>query len=156
MMKHHSRKYSPPRHCAVGSPQEVPQLNRLPTFRLEESKLMEKNSPKAKSKMKVKVKKRASSPKRPRVSPKPVQSDALPKVAENGGAGQRSRKRGFKPPDVRTIFDPRVKVERGEGHTFCEDATYAWCDVCCSYIFQDGLTCTGENFILVYRFDHYL
>ncbi|XP_051746716.1 ras association domain-containing protein 3 isoform X1 [Ctenopharyngodon idella] len=145
-MKHHSRKYSPPRHCAVGSPLEVPQLNRLPTFRVEEGNLMEKNSQKAKSKMrnaKVKAVRKAPSPKMPRVSPKPVQSDALPKVAENGGAGQRSRKRGFKPPDVRTIFDPRVKVERGEGHTFCEDATDAWCDVCCSYIFQDGLTCTG-------------
>ncbi|KAK7129781.1 hypothetical protein R3I93_019427 [Phoxinus phoxinus] len=145
-MMHHSRKYSPPRHCLFGTPQIVPQLNRLPTFQVEEGNPMEKNSPKAKSRMrnvKVKAVKRAPSPQRPRVSPKPVPSAALPKVPENGGAGQRSRKRGFKPPDVRTIFDPRVKVERGEGHSFCEDATYAWCDVCCSYIFQDGLTCTG-------------
>ncbi|CAM4562926.1 unnamed protein product [Leuciscus chuanchicus] len=143
-MMHHSRKYSPPRHCVVGSPLVVPQLNRLPTFRVEEGNPMEKNSPKAKSRMRnAKVVKRAPSPQRPRVSPKPVQSGALPKVAENGVAGQRSRKRGFKPPDVRTIFDPRVKVERGEGHSFCEDATHAWCDVCCSYIFQGGLMCTG-------------
>lgn len=151
---HHSRKYSPPRHCAVGLPREGPQLNRLPTFRVEESNLIEKNSPKVKSKMrKVKAVRRVPSPKRPRVSPTPVQNGALP---ENGAAGQRSRKRGFKPPDVRTIFDPRVKVERGEGHSFCEDATDAWCDACCSFIFQDGLTCTGENFISAfYRFDHY-
>lgn len=158
---HHSRKYSPPRHCVVGTPLVVPQLNRLPTFRVEEGNPMEKNSPKAKSRMrnaKMKAVKRAPSPQRPRVSPKPVQSGALPKEAENGGAaGQRSRKRGFKPPDVRTIFDPRVKVERGEGHSFCDDATHAWCDVCCRYIFQGGLMCTGENFILDFnRFDHYM
>uniref|UniRef100_A0A8C0YHN1 Ras association domain family member 3 n=1 Tax=Cyprinus carpio carpio TaxID=630221 RepID=A0A8C0YHN1_CYPCA len=147
-MMHH-RKYSPPRYLAVGSPLDLPQLNRLPTFRVEEAEPMEKNSPKAKSRMrnaKVKAVRRAPSPQRPRVSPNPAQRDALPKAAENGG--QRSRKRGFKPPDVRTIFepsakDPRVKEEKGEGHKFCEDATYAWCDVCCSYIFQGGLTCTG-------------
>ncbi|XP_050963793.1 ras association domain-containing protein 3 isoform X1 [Labeo rohita] len=148
VMMHHNRKYSPPRYCAVGSALALPQLNRLPTVWVEEADQMEKNSPKARSKMLNAVVKRAPSPKRPRVSPKPAQSDALPKVAENGVAGQRSRKRGFKPPDVRTIFepsakDPRVKEEKGEGHTFCEDATYAWCDVCCSYIFHSGLTCTG-------------
>ncbi|KAL0196413.1 hypothetical protein M9458_009985, partial [Cirrhinus mrigala] len=147
VMMHHNRKYSPPHNCAVGSPLVLPQLNRLPTIWVEEAEQMEKNSPKARSKMLNAVVKRAPSPKRPRISPKPAQSDALPKVAENGVAGQRSRKRGFKPPDVRTIFepsakDPRVKEEKGEGHTFCEDATYAWCDVCCSYIFQGGLTCT--------------
>ncbi|KTG26732.1 hypothetical protein cypCar_00023111 [Cyprinus carpio] len=152
-MMHH-RKYSPPRYLAVGSPLDLPQLNRLPTFRVEEAEPMEKNSPKAKSRMrnaKVKAVRRAPSPQRPRVSPNPAQRDALPKAAENGG--QRSRKRGFKPPDVRTIFepsakDPRVKEEKGEGHKFCEDATYAWCDVCCSYIFQGGLTCTGTNAVL--------
>ncbi|XP_016122126.1 ras association domain-containing protein 5-like [Sinocyclocheilus grahami] len=150
-MMHHNRKYSPPRYCAVGSPLALPQLNRLPIFRVEEAELMEKNSPKAKSRMrnaKVKAVRSAPSPQRPRVFPNPAQSDALPKVTENGAAGQRSRKRGFKPPDVRTIFepsakDPRVKEEKGEGHVFCEDATYAWCDVCCSYIFHGGLTCTG-------------
>lgn len=146
-MMHHSRKYSPQRHCDVGS--QLPQLNRLPTSRMQEGEPAEKNSPRAKSRMrhaKVKARK-AASPQRPRVSPKPAP------VVENGGAGQRSRKKGFKPPDVRTIFeakDPRVKEERGEGHAFSEDAAHAWCDVCCSYIFQGGLTCTGELYRSVY------
>ncbi|KAM3858937.1 ras association domain-containing protein 1 [Diretmus argenteus] len=67
----------------------------------------------------------------------------------NGHAGPpRSRKRGFRPPDVRTIFssgerDPRVKEERGEGHSFCPSGAGTWCDVCCLYILQLGLTCTG-------------
>lgn len=147
-MMHH-RKYSPPRYCAVGSPLDLPQLNRLPTFRLEEAEPMEKNSPKAKSRLPIANVMRGQSPQRPRISPNPAQSDAVPKAADN--CGQRSRKRGFKPPDVRTIFepsakDPRVKEEKGEGHTFSEGATYNWCDVCCSYIIQGGLTCTGENF----------
>ncbi|TRY79047.1 hypothetical protein DNTS_011027 [Danionella cerebrum] len=140
-----ARKYSPPRHLDSGPPLHLPQLNRLPTFRAETLDVMEKSSPKAKARMlnaKVKAR-RAGSPQRPRVSPKPAPAPA----AENGGAGQRSRKKGFKPPDVRTIFqrtkDPRVREERGEGHAFVLYATDAWCDVCCVYIFQGGLTCSG-------------
>ena len=69
--------------------------------------------------------------------------------AEGHGAGpQRSRKRGFRPPDVRTIFspeerDPRVKEESGEGHTFQAGGEDTWCDACCLYMFQPGLTCAG-------------
>ncbi|XP_034434658.1 ras association domain-containing protein 1 [Hippoglossus hippoglossus] len=69
--------------------------------------------------------------------------------AEGHGAGpQRSRKRGFRPPDVRTIFspeerDPRVKEESGEGHTFQAGGEDTWCDACCQYMFQPGLTCAG-------------
>nr|XP_019960437.1 PREDICTED: ras association domain-containing protein 1-like [Paralichthys olivaceus] len=66
----------------------------------------------------------------------------------HGGGPPRSRKRGFRPPDVRTIFspeerDPRVKQESGEGHTFQAGAEDTWCDACCQYIFQPGLTCAG-------------
>ncbi|TKS90529.1 Ras association domain-containing protein 5 [Collichthys lucidus] len=68
-----------------------------------------------------------------------------------GGAGPvRSRRKGFRPPDVRTIFtpgerDPRVKEESGEGHTFEPGGENTWCDVCCSYIFQRGLTCADNT-----------
>lgn len=68
-----------------------------------------------------------------------------------GGAHHRPRKRSFRPPDVRTIFqpakkrDPRVKEERGEGHAFEPDTPPAFCDVCCQTIFQERLTCTGES-----------
>lgn len=66
-----------------------------------------------------------------------------------GGGPPRSRKKGFRPPDVRTIFvpgekDPRVKEEYGEGHSFRPSVEGTWCDVCCNYIFQRGLTCAGE------------
>ncbi|CAJ1054559.1 ras association domain-containing protein 1 isoform X1 [Xyrichtys novacula] len=70
--------------------------------------------------------------------------------ARNGmeGGPPRNRKKGFRPPDVRTIFspeerDPRVKEESGEGHTFEPGGENTWCDVCCNYIFQHGLTCAG-------------
>ncbi|KAL6459965.1 hypothetical protein MHYP_G00317240 [Metynnis hypsauchen] len=68
---------------------------------------------------------------------------------EARGAANRARKKGFKPPDVRTIFeecvqDPRVKEEKGEGHMFTlERMALELCDVCCRFIFQDGLVCTG-------------
>lgn len=66
-----------------------------------------------------------------------------------GGGPPRSRKKGFKPPDVRTIFtseekDPRVEEETGEGHSFEPGGEDTWCDVCCCYIFQHGVTCKGE------------
>ena len=68
-----------------------------------------------------------------------------------GGRPVRARKRGFRPPDVRTIFspgekDPRVKQESGEGHSFEARGDNSWCDLCCSYIFQQGLTCAGNPY----------
>ncbi|XP_069556287.1 ras association domain-containing protein 5-like [Brachyistius frenatus] len=82
----------------------------------------------------------------PEVNPRsPERRDEV----EGPGEGPpRSRKRGFRPPDVRTIFtpggkDPRVKEESGEGHTFEPGGEDTWCDVCCRYIFQQGLTCAG-------------
>ncbi|XP_008289329.1 ras association domain-containing protein 1 [Stegastes partitus] len=65
-----------------------------------------------------------------------------------GGGPPRSRRKGFRPPDVRTIFspgekDPRVQEESGEGHSFQAGGENTWCDVCCYYIFQHGLTCEG-------------
>ncbi|XP_051804114.1 ras association domain-containing protein 1 [Acanthochromis polyacanthus] len=69
---------------------------------------------------------------------------------EGGGGGgpPRSRRKTFRPPDVRTIFspgekDPRVQEESGEGHSFQAGGEDSWCDVCCLYIFQQGLTCAG-------------
>ncbi|XP_068162860.1 ras association domain-containing protein 5 [Antennarius striatus] len=69
-------------------------------------------------------------------------------VEGHGGGALRSRKKGFRPPDVRTIFtpgekDPRVAEESGEGHTFESGGESTWCDVCCHYILHQGLTCTG-------------
>ncbi|XP_042258486.1 ras association domain-containing protein 1 [Thunnus maccoyii] len=69
-------------------------------------------------------------------------------LEDHGGGPPRGRKKGFRPPDVRTIFspeerDPRVKQESGEGHTFLPSWESSWCDVCCHYIFQDGFTCAG-------------
>lgn len=81
-----------------------------------------------------------------------AETDAAGNVMEgHGGGGHalRNRKRGFRPPDVRTIFspgekDPRVKEESGEGHSFEPGGEDTWCDVCCHYIFQQGLTCAGK------------
>ncbi|XP_057710728.1 ras association domain-containing protein 3 isoform X2 [Corythoichthys intestinalis] len=69
-------------------------------------------------------------------------------AAEEEHPAPRSRKKGYKPPDVRTIFgpeekDPRVNEESGEGHCFAAGGERTWCDVCCEYIFRGGLTCAG-------------
>ncbi|XP_017350019.1 ras association domain-containing protein 3 isoform X1 [Ictalurus punctatus] len=64
-----------------------------------------------------------------------------PRCAEDGGAAPRARKKGYKPPDVRSIFGARGR--RGEGHEFREEESEGWCDVCCAIIFQGGLMCTG-------------
>ncbi|XP_040031421.1 ras association domain family member 3 isoform X1 [Gasterosteus aculeatus] len=65
-----------------------------------------------------------------------------------GGGPPRAKKKGFRPPDVRTIFspgekDPRVREESGEGHTFVAGGEDTWCDFCCRYILQCGVTCAG-------------
>lgn len=67
-----------------------------------------------------------------------------------GGGPPRVKKKGFRPPDVRTIFspgekDPRVREEYGEGHTFVAGGEDTWCDFCCRYILQCGVTCAGES-----------
>lgn len=66
-----------------------------------------------------------------------------PRCAEDGGAAPRARKKGYKPPDVRSIFGARGR--RGEGHEFREEESEGWCDVCCAIIFQGGLMCTGKR-----------
>ncbi|XP_042372890.1 ras association domain-containing protein 5-like [Plectropomus leopardus] len=91
----------------------------------------------------------------PEKTPSHDRRNGEPGAAENGmeghgGGPPRARKRGFRPPDVRTIFspgerDPRVKQESGEGHSFESGGDNTWCDVCCNYIFQQGLTCAGES-----------
>ncbi|XP_053718157.1 ras association domain-containing protein 1 isoform X1 [Synchiropus splendidus] len=86
--------------------------------------------------------------KSPEGSPVSRRSEAAVEGGVEAGGPHRSRKRGFKPPDVRTIFtpeerDPRVKEESGEGHSFGPGGEGTWCDVCCTYIFQYGLTCAG-------------
>ncbi|TSK13213.1 Ras association domain-containing protein 5 [Bagarius yarrelli] len=65
----------------------------------------------------------------------------LLRSAEDGGAAPRARKKGYKPPDVRSIFG--APGRRGEGHDFKEEASEGWCDVCCAIIFQRALMCTG-------------
>ncbi|MBN3284706.1 RASF5 protein, partial [Polyodon spathula] len=70
-----------------------------------------------------------------------------------GAGAPRCRKRGYRPPHVRTIFeppgkDPREREERGEGHSFCGGITGAWCDCCCRYILQSGLVCSASTCFL--------
>ncbi|KAK3517582.1 hypothetical protein QTP70_012567 [Hemibagrus guttatus] len=65
----------------------------------------------------------------------------LLRCADDGGAAPRARKKGYKPPDVRSIFGAQGR--RGEGHEFREEASEGWCDVCCAIIFQGGLMCTA-------------
>lgn len=92
----------------------------------------------------------------PESVPSPERKDAETDTTDNGMEGHlgggplRGRRRGFRPPDVRTIFspgekDPRVKQETGEGHNFEPGGENTWCDVCCRYIFQLGLTCAGKQ-----------
>ncbi|XP_029681291.1 ras association domain-containing protein 5 isoform X6 [Takifugu rubripes] len=92
----------------------------------------------------------------PESVPSPERKDAETDATDNGMEGHpgggplRGRRRGFRPPDVRTIFspgekDPRVKQETGEGHNFEPGGENTWCDVCCRYIFQQGLTCAGAT-----------
>ncbi|XP_054624413.1 ras association domain-containing protein 1 [Dunckerocampus dactyliophorus] len=78
------------------------------------------------------------------------QAETGDRLGQEGHAGgpHRTRKKGFRPPDVRTIFtsgekDPRVKEESGEGHSFGPGGEGTWCDVCCKYIFRRGLTCAS-------------
>uniref|UniRef100_A0A3Q4H302 Uncharacterized protein n=1 Tax=Neolamprologus brichardi TaxID=32507 RepID=A0A3Q4H302_NEOBR len=33
----------------------------------------------------------------------------------------------------------------GEGHAFEPGGERNWCDLCCMYIFENGLTCAGEG-----------
>ncbi|KAM9327362.1 ras association domain-containing protein 1 isoform 1-T1 [Pholidichthys leucotaenia] len=65
-----------------------------------------------------------------------------------GGPPPRNRKKRFRPPNVRTIFspeekDPRVKEESGEGHSFGPGGESSWCDVCCRFIFEEAVICSG-------------
>ncbi|KAL0962692.1 hypothetical protein UPYG_G00344040 [Umbra pygmaea] len=81
----------------------------------------------------------------PEKRPEPIKAMS---PGENGGPCRGGRKKGFKPPDVRTIFsaserDPRVREEKGEGHTFYPEVSSSWCDVCCKYIILLSLTCSG-------------
>lgn len=91
----------------------------------------------------------------PEPPPSPGRRTGGTEAAEGGAEGHpgggplRARRKGFRAPDVRTIFspgekDPRVKQESGEGHSFEPGGQNTWCDLCCSYIFQQGLTCAGN------------
>lgn len=91
----------------------------------------------------------------PEEKPRSLEGRKAAEAAKNGVEGQgggppRCRKSRFRAPDVRTIFspgekDPRVKEETGEGHTFEPGGENNWCDVCCRYILQHGLTCAGKK-----------
>lgn len=78
----------------------------------------------------------------------------LLRCAEDGGAAPRARKKGYKPPDVRSIFG--APGRRGEGHEFKEEVSEGWCDVCCAIIFQGGLMCTGEEQLTTTIYIHYI
>uniref|UniRef100_A0A8C4SXX4 Phorbol-ester/DAG-type domain-containing protein n=1 Tax=Erpetoichthys calabaricus TaxID=27687 RepID=A0A8C4SXX4_ERPCA len=74
-----------------------------------------------------------------------------PAAAIEGTPAHRGRKKGFRAPDVRTIFvsaekDPRVRLESGEGHCFTRGAEQQWCDVCCQLIVTQSLRCTECNY----------
>lgn len=88
--------------------------------------------------------KKALSPRDPQSDKKlrEAPNDRL-RCADDGGAAPRARKKGYKPPDVRSIFGALGR--RGEGHEFREEASEGWCDVCCAIIFQGGLMCTGKE-----------
>ena len=81
--------------------------------------------------------------------PDPVLVPSEKKPEPESNPAPRSRKKGYRPPDVRTIFspskrDPRVREEKGEGHIFTQGVSGAWCDVCCQYILHDCIICTGK------------
>ncbi|MEQ2206579.1 hypothetical protein XENOCAPTIV_000180 [Xenoophorus captivus] len=88
---------------------------------------------------------------KPRTPERRKAAEAGKNVVEgHSGGPPRCRKSRFRAPDVRTIFspgekDPRVKEETGEGHTFEHGGENNWCDVCCNYILQHGLTCAGKK-----------
>lgn len=137
-----SRKFSPPLYTYPVPPLSLLFLNKAPNLVLQEG------SPNLKQGMRAKAKAR-----RRALSPRALDAgDGEKEMGEEvRGAAHRARKKSYKPPDVRTIFeeqtqDPRVPKENGEGHTFILNCTSLdWCDVCCKYIIQDGLVCTGKN-----------
>lgn len=151
---HQSGKYSPTRYIAVVSPLAVAlfqtsAVTSAPSKDIEQTP--EKPLPNIKmrnSKMRaVKAMRKHDSP--PSAMMENGGKDPMPTPIPEENAAPRPRKRSFRPPDVRTIFepvdkDPRVKEEKGEGHSFGPDISPAWCDACCQTIFQDRLTCTGE------------
>lgn len=158
---HQSGKYSPTRYIAVVSPLAVALFQTSSVTRAAGKGIdqtPEKALPNIKmrnSKMRgVKAMRKYDQPPSPVIENEDKVPMPAPILEENAGAAPRPRKRSFRPPDVRTIFepvekDPRVKEEKGEGHSFCPDLSPAWCDVCCQTIFQDRLTCTGEWMDLV-------
>ncbi|KAF7694008.1 ras association domain-containing protein 3 isoform X1 [Silurus meridionalis] len=84
---------------------------------------------------------KAPSPREPHSDKKLLEANDLLRCADDGGAAPRARKKGYKPPDVRSIFGAQGR--RGKGHEFTEEASAGWCDVCCVIILQGGLMCTG-------------
>ncbi|XP_029103405.1 ras association domain-containing protein 5 isoform X1 [Scleropages formosus] len=166
---HPARKYSPARYLSAGSPAVTVLVLEQPKQAVGDER--EEGAPQimfppsnakirhSKAKGVKAIRKQHSPPKRSldvfaaaaAAAPPPAESQgARPdRGAEGDGAAPRSRKRAYRPPDVRTIFesrrDPRVKEEKGEGHVFRaeEESGVGWCDVCCQFILQGRLTCTG-------------
>ncbi|MFT7812638.1 ras association domain-containing protein 3 isoform X1 [Arapaima gigas] len=151
---HPSRKYSPARHLpATRLGAVLQQQPKAVADELEEPAQMmyPPGNPKNRhSKVKA-IKKQHSPPKRSldvfATPPAEIQGARPERGAEGDAAAPRGRKRGYRPPDVRTIFegsgDPRVKQESGEGHVFAADDSGGWCDVCCQVILHGRLTCAG-------------
>lgn len=150
---HPGRKYSPTQYLTGLSPITVSTENTAPNSRvhreLEEGPKKMPPPQNVKKARVIRAIKRRPSLEVPEVAGNQLHQEKGINPAERGGAAHRGRKKSYRPPDVRTIFespekDPRVPEEKGEGHVFCPEVSGAWCDLCCEYIFHNRLTCTGE------------
>ncbi|KAI4904624.1 hypothetical protein NFI96_014606 [Prochilodus magdalenae] len=144
-----SRKFSPPLHTQPVPPLSLLLLNKAPNSMRPGSSDWGSPQPKPGMGPKVKGQRRARSPRAP--DPGDEEKDG---GDEAKGAANRARKKGYRPPDVRTIFeeqiqDPRVTKERGEGHVFIRlcMSFLELCDVCCTPISQDGEVCAGKSHV---------
>ncbi|XP_003999477.2 ras association domain-containing protein 5 isoform X1 [Panthera pardus] len=90
-----------------------------------------------------------------RGDPEPQPRASRPARPLRPGLQQRLRRRpgAPRPRDVRSIFeqpqDPRVPVERGEGHRFAELALRSgrgWCDLCGREVLRQALRCANCKF----------
>lgn len=170
MIKHHARKYAPPRSSVTD---DCPLALQAVHVSKHHDTLNEGTWPQTGAKMRIsKANKGAAVVRavRRQASPQPSSLERMwsdrklsncgpegrdgAEASGNGmegheGGPPRGRKKASK-PHVKTIFspedkDPRVKEETGEGHAFEPGGERNWCDLCCMYIFENGLTCAGEG-----------
>ncbi|XP_039891622.1 ras association domain-containing protein 1 isoform X1 [Simochromis diagramma] len=168
MIKHHARKYAPPRSSVTD---DCPLALQAVHVSKHHDTLNEGTWPQTGAKMRIsKANKGAAVVRavRRQASPQPSSLERMwsdrklsncgpegrdgEEASGNGmegheGGPPRGRKKASK-PHVKTIFspedkDPRVKEETGEGHAFEPGGESNWCDLCFEYIFENGLTCAG-------------